>query len=374
MDSAQKHLGLTLGEDPVATLQQIGRADIERREFLTAAAYSAAAAALPLGFMNEYAGRAAKVASGATAGDAEIAAARDIISLFTAIDERYGGQHGRSAVIHYLTTDLAALTRAKFRTLDQHAAMLSIAACGAYLAGWKAYDADEHGLAQRYYLQAYRLTREAGNDAHAGFVLRILAHHGMDAEQPAHTLALADRAYGLVKGRVDPATEATFVITRARALAVAGSRRRAAAEIARAERMAAGADETTMPYWAAQWGSARACVDSHAAKTLRQLGDYAGAERHYAHSAARRCGTEYQRINALTVASQAQMQCRQGKLDEACATWGRALDGMAGVRSARVRKSVSGMRTDLARLRSQGVAAARDLEERCRGLLAQRLV
>ncbi|MGP3948102.1 hypothetical protein [Streptomyces sp. 7N604] len=353
--------------DPADALTRLGRADIERRTAVTSAAYSVAAAALPLGCADELAarGRSAALGSG-TAGTGEIEAVKDMTRLFTAIDERYGGQHGRSAVVQYLVSDVAALCRARFRTENQRREMLSAAASLAYLAGWKAYDAGEMGLAQRYYLQAYRLTQEADNELHGAFILRILAHHGLEAGRPEHTLALIDAALDRVKGRTDPATESLYVITRARALAAEGIRREAVAESARAARMVEGADESEMPYWAALWGSAAACVEAHTAKAAVSLGEFAAAERHFSRAVWSRSGSEYQRIAALSVAHEGSMQCRQGRLEQACDTWARALDMMTGVRSARVRGAVADMSEDLGPLMRRGARTALDFDERVR--------
>ncbi|MFJ4189969.1 hypothetical protein [Kitasatospora sp. NPDC089509] len=62
--------------------------------------------------------------------------------------------------------------------------MLSATAVSVHLAGWKAYDAGEQGLAQRYYHQSYGLAVESG-----------------------------------IVGRVDASTEALFAVTHAHGLA-----------------------------------------------------------------------------------------------------------------------------------------------------------
>lgn len=63
------------------------------------------------------------------------------------------------------------------------------------------------------------------------------------------------------------------------------------------------------------------------------------------------------------------MQAADGRIEQACATWGRAIDHMDGVRSGRTRKAVSGMRSDLARFRTCGLRCATDLDEQARDLL-----
>jgi len=367
-DQPPQDLGLALGADPVDVLMRIGEADIHRRKFLTGAAYSVAAAALPLGIDQaiEYEQRAQ--AGHTRAGMAEIAAVRDVVEMYTRIDERHGGQHGRSAVVQYLRSDVADLCRASFDTAEHRRAALSAAACVAYLCGWKAYDAGEHGLAQRYYLQAYALTKEAGDELHAAWILRIMAHNGMDVRRPESTVDLAEAALARVQGRVDPATESLFAVTRARALAHARRGPEAVTQIRQAQDLALRGDEQELPFWAALWGSPRATVASHAAKSLRELGDHANAEKHYATSARVRPhgGRSAQRITALTLADQGREQAAQGHLEQACATWGHSLDMFTGVRSQRATKQVRGIRRSLQVFERRGVKAAVDLDERAR--------
>lgn len=357
-------LGLGLGPDPVDMLRRLGDADIHRRKFLTNAAYSVAAAALPLGAEQaiEYEQRTRTTHR---AGRPEIDAVRDMTRLFTAIDERHGGQHGRTAVVQYLREDVATLCRSTFPAEKNRTAMLSAAASVAYLCGWKAYDASEHGLAQRYYLQAYALTREAGDDLHGAWILRILAHNGMDVRRPGHTLDLADAALSRVHGKVDPATEALFAVTRARALANADRGPEAVAQARQAQDLVLRGEQDAVPSWAALWGEAKATVTSHTAKTFRALGDHATAERHYAASARRRPdGTP--RITALSLAAAGREQALQGHLEQACDTWGRSLDLLGGVRSARVADEVAGIRRHLRPFELRGVRAAVELDERAR--------
>ncbi|PSK58014.1 55.5 kDa and 49.5 kDa sporulation protein [Streptomyces sp. 111WW2] len=366
-DTPHTGLGLALGPDPVDTLRRIGEADIHRRSFLTGAAYSVAAAALPLG-IEQAVEHQQRTQTGHRAGQAEIAAVRDMVSMFTGIDERHGGQHGRSAVCQYLRSDVADLCRATFAHDTDRRDALSAGACVAYLCGWKAYDGGEHGLSQRYYLQAYALTREAGDDLHAAWILRIMAHNGMDARRPERTLELAETALDAVRGRVDSATEALFAVTRARALAIASRGAEAVRQIRQAQDLVLRGDPEALPFWAALWGSPRATVASHTAKTFHALRDHANAERHYAVSARSRpgAGRQQQRITALTLAAQGREQSAQGRLEEACKTWSTSLDLFGGVRSARAADEVRSIRRQLTVFDRRGVKAAVDLDERAR--------
>lgn len=367
-DLPVEELGLVLGADPVDVLKRIGEADIHRRRFLTGAAYSVAAAALPLGIEQavEYQKRAQ--AGHTRAGDAEIAAVRDVVEMYTRIDERHGGQHGRSAVVQYLRSDVADLCRSTFATEEHRREALGAAACVAYLCGWKAFDAGEHGLAQRYYLQSYALTEEAGDDLHGAWILRIMAHNGMDIRRPESTVDLADAALARVRSRVDPTTESLFAVTRARALAHAGRGPEAVTQLRQAQDLVLRGDEQALPFWAALWGSPRATVASHSAKTFKELRDHANAERHYAVSARSRSngGRDHQRITALTLAAQGREQAAQGHLEQACGTWSHSLTMFTGVRSSRAKTEVRSIRRALRTFERRGVSAAVDLDERAR--------
>lgn len=363
-------LGLTFEDDPVAVLRELAEADIQRRRFLTSAAYSVAAAALPIGTAQAARYQRRTASAGRCAGAAEIQAVRDMTAMFTAIDERHGGQHGRAAVVQYLTSDVTRLCRASFSSQSGKAAMLSSAAEVAYLCGWKANDAGESGLAQRYYLQAFALTREAGDDLHQAFILRIMAHNGMDLRRPESTLDLADAALTSVHGQVDPAAEAIFSVTVARALAHAGRPKDAVAQLRQAQDLVLRGDEQALPHWAGLWGSPRACVNSHTAKTLNRIGDHVSAARYYAAAARARPNPDQQRITGLELAAQGGEEAAQGHIEQACATWGRALTILDEVRSARATSAVKGMRRSVRPWQKRAARTAADLDERARCWLA----
>jgi hypothetical protein len=351
--------------------RRLREADINRRKILTGAAYSVAAAALPLGLgqATEAQARAATVRGG-WVGAADIETVRSVLTAFTAIDERQGGQHGRSAVVQYLRSDVTDIARATFRRNSDRCDALTAAAAVTYLAGWKAYDAGEHGLTQRYYLRGLGLTREAHNPLQSAWFLRIMAHNGMDIERPEHTLGLAESALSLADGRAGPGLLSLFVICRARALAVAGRGPEAVAEVRRAQDlMLRGEGEgEELPYWVALSGAPRAAVSSHTAKIFRSLSDHGNAEKSYAASA-RGYGKPADgksRITALSLAWQGQEQAAQGHLEEACSTWDRALALFDGVYSDRVVKEVRGIRRQLATFERRGVAAAAQLDESAR--------
>ncbi|WUT01512.1 hypothetical protein OHA46_32670 (plasmid) [Streptomyces sp. NBC_00708] len=365
-------IGLSISDDPLDALMPIWRGDLDRRNFLSGAAYSVAAAVLPLEHVADVASRASKARTGARVGHADVAAVRDMISMFAVMDERHGGQHGRSALVQYLMTDVAALCRGRFSSEEDHQQMLSAAAVGVHQAGWRAYDGGEQGLAQRYYLQSYALAQESGITGHSAFVMRTMSQQGMKLRRPEHCLSLAASAVDRIHGKVDTQTEALFAVTHAHALAKAGQRQDAVREVDRARTALAAAKGDEVPFWALSWGPPAATVHSRTAKVWETLGDRSRAAAMYGAAAASRQPGTYPRIVALDLVAQAEMQAAGGSIEQACATWGRAMDHMEGVHSGRTRKAVGSMRRDLSRFRARGLRCAVELDDRARTYLSDR--
>ncbi|MGH3869952.1 MAG: hypothetical protein ACRDSR_00305 [Pseudonocardiaceae bacterium] len=363
-------IGLTLETDPLDVLLPMWKFELDRRRFLTTSAYSVAAAALPLSYVQEIAARTAAARTGHTVGMAEVAAVRDMIHVFSEMDERHGGQHGRGALVAYLRDDVAPLCRGRFRNEEIHRQMLSAASRGVHLLGWKSYDAGQQGLAQRYYLQSYALAAESGITGHDGFVMRTMAMQGIRLHRPEHCLALAETGLNRAKSRVDNQTEALFRVVHAHTLAKTGQRHAARAETEQARVLMATDRGDDMPFWALAWGPPAASVYSRTAKVYETLGDHRAAAEQYAHAATSRPADTYPRIVGLDLVASAEMHLTRGGIEQACATWNRALDHLNGVQSTRTRKAVTRMRGGLARFRARGLRCAAELDERARDFLA----
>lgn len=363
--------GEFLPPDPVAAIARLGKADLDRRTFLASSVYAISALALPLSYSREIAQRGAHARSRtATIGDGEVSAVRDVTTIFTRADELLGGGHGRSAVVEYLSTNVATYCSATFAHEADRRAMFGAAAELAYLVGWKAHDEGLAGLAQRYYLHSFQLAHESDPAAHTGYVLRILAHQALDLGRREYCIDLADAALSRARGHVDAETESLFWLTLARAQAANRSPRRAIAALDRAETLLTRAGADQPPNWASLGGPPEARLASHSGKALTCLGDLPAAEKQFRRSAACWDAATHPRIHALTLAELAEVQCDQGKVDEACATWSAALDGMAGIRSARTRDSIDSMRRRIAVFRGRGLVAARRLDARAAALKA----
>ncbi|VFA91705.1 Uncharacterised protein [Nocardia farcinica] len=274
-------------------LLSLGKADVERRSFLRAG-YSAAVSASVLNT-----GRTGSpvpdslVAAGTRhVGRADVTAVHDVIALFSRIDQRHGGGHGRSA---------------------------------------------EHAAAQRYFVAATKLATEADDAPLTGHILRAMAHQAIDLGDPRSGLALAEASVDGSRYRgACPRERALLTVVHAKALSAAGRPRESAKALLRAERdLAAACGSDAEP--ARVFFFSEASLAHETACALRDSGDLDGAAAQFQLSARKRQADMFTRTHAVTLGYLGTVQARSGDLDLACATWSSALDAMGGVRSGRTR-------------------------------------
>ncbi|GAB3462171.1 hypothetical protein GCM10027570_48500 [Streptomonospora sediminis] len=289
-------------------------------------AYSVGALTLPLEL--HHAADGASAGQGGTVGQTEIETVREVTEVFNRADERLGGGTSRSAVVEYLVSDVAGYCNGTFRREETRKDMFGAAAELAYLAGWKAHDAGRAGLAQRYYLHAFRLADESDPNAHAGYVLRILAHQAFDNGHKEHCADIAEAALSRVRGHVNEETESLFWLTAGRAHAANQDGKSALAAIGTAEKLLNTAPKDGPPRWASLGGPPEARLTNQAAKALSAMGDLAGAEDQYRQSARFWNPETHPRIHALTLSDLGEIQLKRGHLEAACETWSVALSGL----------------------------------------------
>lgn len=223
-------------DDPVNAVADMGRADTERRRLLTAAAFTAAAVAMPLTYDHDAVSRMLKARIGTvTVGAEEINVIRQITAAFSAADEQLGGGHGLTTVTAYLAGTAAPMLNARFQTETLRRSAFGVVAELAYLAGFKHHDLGHEGAAQRYYLVGYQLACEADPHGHAAWMMRTLAHQALSLKRPHHCVDLVDHALRRGIGYVDGQTEALLHITQARAFAAVGERPAAARALIEAQ-------------------------------------------------------------------------------------------------------------------------------------------
>lgn len=361
--------------DTLEALGDLGRLDIDmdRRHALTAAMFAGAGLALPeaewwQGMASR--GEARRAGRLTVIGQNDVDTVREMVSIFSKVDQKRGGGHARTAVVQYLTTDVLSYLNGTFPDDNVRRRLFSSASELAYLCGWMAFDNSEHAIAQHYFSVALKLAAEADDPPMAGHILRAMAHQAVDLGQhkPALDLAAASVA-GTRYTAATPRERALLGVVHARALSVSRRKAEAAKVLVRAEQdlAAATADDDDPPR---VFFFAEASLAHETACALRDVGDLKGAAREFRRSVRTRQAAAFTRTHAVTLGYLGDVQARDGSIDEACDTWSRALDAMDGVRSGRTRQVAQNMRSVLNPLRPRGIRAVAHLDERAAAYLA----
>ncbi|MFF3489361.1 Tat pathway signal protein [Streptomyces sp. NPDC002701] len=354
--------------DPLIALNDLGSTDLDpdRRSLLRGGVYSAAALALPAESwwveMAKEPPSAGKSAQRVGRGDVE--SVREMTLAFSRMDQRRGGGHGRSALVEYLRSDVARYLVGKFPDDRVRRDMHSAAAEGAYLSGWMAFDNGEHDVAEPYFALGLKLAARSGDAPLSGHILRAMAHQALD-------LGLFNKALELSAASIDrqryesatPRERALLGVVHARCLAASGQKKAATKTLLRAEddlRSAHdGIEEPARTFFFGQ-----ASLAHETACTLRILNDQKGAIDQFGRSVRTR-GAAFKRTHAVTLGYLGATQMSVGRVEEACATWSRALDAMEeGVYSGRARQRVLEMRQLLSPYRRRGISAVVEVETR----------
>lgn len=265
-----------------------------------------------------------------TAGD--IAALRSVGELFRTLDNAYGGGHARQALVRYLEHELEPMLRGTYG--EQTGRRLFAAASDlTRLAGWTSYDIAAHGLAQRYFVQALRLSQAAGDRAYGSYVLVTMSRQAVYLGHGREAVQLARVAQQGVGSSAPPVVQALLYAVEARGHGVLGEVRAATASLVRAERAletARPGDE--VPYWARFFDEAQLADEfGHCHRDLQQ---YRAAAQHAERSLQLRApGYARSRLFCRVVLASARLGL--GELDQACQLGAEAATQASEMRSVR---------------------------------------
>ncbi|WP_328719585.1 Tat pathway signal protein [Streptomyces sp. NBC_00247] len=358
--------------DALAVLADLGRADLhpDRRNLLAGIVYSTAILAVPTGERPGAAPgpvpqAAERLSNHLRVVQGDVATVRELTLAFSAVDQRRGGGHGRTALVQYLRTDVRDLLHGRYTHERVRRDMESAAAELSYLSGWMAFDSGENPLAQRYFVLALQLADQAGDHPLGGHILRAMAHQALDMGHFDNALALAeasvaDRRYT----EATPRERALLGVVHARALAAAGRTRSAVKALLRSENdLAAAEDGVVEPHRTFFFGEASLAHET--ARTLEVLGDRRGAIREFGRSVRTR-GPAFRRTHAVTLGHLGAAQMADGQVEEACLTWSGLLDAMEeeGIQSGRAEQAVAQVRRLLSPLRHRGIPSVTAVSER----------
>lgn len=262
----------------------------------------------------------------------DIAALRSVGELFRALDQAYGGGHARQALVRYLEHEAEPMLRGVYG--EQTGRRLFAAAADlTRLAGWTSYDIAAHGLAQRYFVQALRLSQAAGDRAYGSYVLVTMSRQAVYLGHGREAVQLARVAQQGVGTAAPPMVQALLHSVEARGHAVLGEVRACSAALVRAERaLETARPGDDVPHWARFFDEAQLADElGHCHRDLQQ---YRTAAQHAERSLQLRAPA-FARSRLFCRVVLATARLGLGELDQACALGAEAAQQASEMRSTR---------------------------------------
>ncbi|MFI7008173.1 regulator [Streptomyces sp. NPDC050145] len=267
----------------------------------------------------------------------DIAALRSVGELFRALDHAYGGGHARQALVRYLEHEAEPMLRGTYGEQTGRRLFAAVADL-TRLAGWTSYDIAAHGLAQRYFVQALRLSQAAGDRGYGSYVLVTMSRQAVYLGHGREAVQLARVAQQGIGAAAPPVVQALLHSVEARGHGVLGEVRACTASLVRAERaLEAVRPGDEVPSWARFFDEAQLADEfGHCHRDLQQ---YRAAAQHAERSLQLRApGFARSRLFCRVVLASARLGL--GELDSACALGAEAATAAADMRSVRAHEYV----------------------------------
>jgi hypothetical protein len=330
--------------DGVAGITGLWRADVERREFVTGAAFGAAVyASAGIRWLTLPGPDPAGAGAGRRIGREEIGGLREISRTYRQLDNRLGGGQLRAAVVQLLDRQVTPLLAEAAFTEDAGQDLAGAAAELAQLAGWMAFDGEQHGLAQRYLIQALGLARLAADDALGAEILAAMSQQAVYVARPDQAVDLARVAQASARTAGSAVLLAECHVAEAHGHAARNDARACAAALGAADRAFGQARPGEGPAWLAYFDEAY--LAARMAQCFRDLGEGQHAARFARRSL--EMNQAYVRGRAFNLALLGTALAQQGQVEEACAAGTRAIEIAAVLRSRRSIRYVLDLRRRL---------------------------
>ncbi len=318
-------------EAAIATVDRLWRADLNGYEPLLLAEPSEPAwneASLRWLVAPQPSFPATQRPDGVRVGFGDVAAIKSTSDMFAYLDDRFGGDHARHSLVQYLSRDVAPQLNGQY-TEAVGRELFSTVARSTLLAGWMCYDACQHGLAQRYFLQALRLAQDGNDRRLAGSILSAMSHQATFLGKFTEAATLARAALMGISAVATPTLKAQFYAMEARALARTGDVRECERALADATRELERGSNDDEPEWIAYFDQAELAAE--AAHCFR---DVSHARQAIAHAENAMSGSHV-RSDFFATMVLADSHLRAGEVEEACSVALDALDLGAQLKSGR---------------------------------------
>ena len=266
----------------VRVLAQLSGWEMDRRQFLTNAAFAAASFAEPALFaLTAQPDERIARTVGARVGMTDVEIAIDNIAHLRKLDHRYGSGRIRRQVVQLLNSTAGLLASGSY---SERVGKALVGAVGqaTWLAGSMASDISNYSLAQRYYVQTLNLAVSAGDRRYAANVLshmsRLVVQRGhaarSDEERIRHArqaVSLARAGKMIAQNSTTPVLAALLDAVEARGHALTGEPRATREAVLRAERHYGQARLGDEPHWLSFYTEAELAADL--GRCLRDAGE-----------------------------------------------------------------------------------------------------
>ncbi|MFE5284548.1 hypothetical protein ACFRAQ_06205 [Nocardia sp. NPDC056611] len=248
------------------------RSDIEHRRFLQDTSY--AVAVYPAASMRWLTlpgpEHPVSIGSSRRVGQIDVDAVQTMAAAFRDLDNKVGGGKVRSTIVQYLHSSVAPLLRGSF---NEHIGrqLFGSTAELVRLPGWAAYDQEDHGLAQRYLIQALRLARAAGDGALGSEIMAAMSHQATYVGRPGDAIDLARAAQIAARTAGLAALESECHMVEAHGHAARQDETACITALGAAERAFDRARPGEQPAWLAYFD--QSYMSAKAARCFRELGD-----------------------------------------------------------------------------------------------------
>jgi transcriptional regulator with XRE-family HTH domain len=341
--------GLELGRtwaETVAAATQLCEDDMNRRELLQAATFTAAAIASPAfqALVHVPTDGPERIRGRVVVGERDVQTIRDMRAGLASIDNRYGGGQIRSTAANFLARDVIPLLRDGRFDVATGRSLFSAAAELAHLVGWMSHDVGAHGMGQRYLIQALGLAQAADDQALMGEILAAQSHQATYLGYGSEAVDLAQAAGQIADRRGIAALKAECRVMAAHGRASLGEGRQCAAALHAAELALDQADRTSEPHWIGYFDeSYMAAKFGHC---FRALGDNANAVE-FAKRSLNMDGQRYARGRAFNLTLLAHSHAQAGQVDAACSVGQEAVAATRELRSDRALNYLGGLSRSL---------------------------
>ncbi|WP_433458480.1 helix-turn-helix domain-containing protein [Micromonospora sp. CA-248212] len=275
----------------------------------------------------------------------DLHAAETALAMFRQLDHTHGAGRVHAQVQRYVEGELNRLL-AKTPTSEAVGRHLYTLAAGYFeLCGYQAVDTGAHGLAQRRYLRALRLTEAADDRLYGSYLLAVnIGHLALHCGHPEPARRMALTAVRGSETQATPAVTAALHAVVARTHARLGREDDCLTHLNIAERQLARSKPDDEPAWIRYFDAAY--LADEIAHCFHDLGRPQHTQRHLGNALSALSPTHVRRL-AIDTALLASSLAAAGRIDEACATAREAVDHAARTTSHRCLQRIVEVQADL---------------------------